>query len=163
MEHDSVSFAVIGIIHTEHSDPKTTPIQPCYAPESPGRVELMPEYAEGLNDIEGYSHLYLIYHHHRAEKKGLTVKPCLLDEKRGVFSTRVPGRPNPIGLSIVRLLSREGAVLHIAGADMLDGTPLLDIKPYSRRIDCITDTRNGWQDSIGDEQAMFHGSRGGLH
>ena len=158
-----ILFRPIGIIHTEHSDPKTAPIQPCYAPESPGRVELMPEYAEGLNDIEGYSHLYLIYHHHRAEKKGLTVKPCLLDEKRGVFSTRVPGRPNPIGLSIVRLLSREGAVLHIAGADMLDGTPLLDIKPYSRRIDCITDTRNGWQDSIGDEQAMFHGSRGGLH
>ena len=158
-----ILFRPIGIIHTWHSDPKTAPIQPCYAPESPGRVELMPEYAEGLNDIEGYSHLYLIYHHHRAEKKGLTVKPCLLDEKRGVFSTRVPGRPNPIGLSIVRLLSREGTVLHIAGADMLDGTPLLDIKPYSRRIDCITDTRNGWQDSIGDEQALFHGSRGGLH
>lgn len=163
MEHDSVSFAVIGIIHTGHSDPKTAPIQPCYAPESPGRVELMPEYAEGLNDIEGYSHLYLIYHHHRAEKKGLMVRPCLLNEERGVFSTRIPGRPNPIGLSIVRLLSREGNVLHIAGADMLDGTPLLDIKPYSRRIDCVTGTRDGWQDSIADADAMHHGSKGGLH
>ncbi len=90
------------------------------------------------------------------------VKPCLLDEMRGVFSTRIPGRPNPIGLSIVRLLAREGNILHIAGADMLDGTPLLDIKPYSRRIDCITATRDGWQDDIDDTPALHYGRRGGL-
>jgi tRNA-Thr(GGU) m(6)t(6)A37 methyltransferase TsaA len=159
---DDILFRPIGVIRTEHTCPSTAPIQPCYAPDSPGRVELFPEFAEGLNDLEGYSHLYLIYHHHRAEKKGLMVKPCLLNEKRGVFSTRIPGRPNPIGLSIVRLIAREGAVLHIAGADMLDGTPLLDIKPYSRRIDCVTGTRDGWQDDIDDAQAMYHGRRGGL-
>ena len=91
------------------------------------------------------------------------VRPCLQNTKRGVFSTRVPGRPNPIGLSIVRLLHREGNTLHVAGIDVLDGAPLLDIKPYSRRIDCITDTRDGWQDEIPDEKAMTLGKNGGLH
>ena len=91
------------------------------------------------------------------------VRPCLQNTMRGVFSTRVPGRPNPIGLSIVRLLRREGNILHVAGVDVLDGTPLLDIKPYSRRIDCITGTRDGWQDEIPDEKAMELGKNGGLH
>lgn len=158
----TIRFTPIGVIRTEHGDPKTAPIQPCYAPDAPGWVELSPEYADGLNDIEGYSHLYLIYHHHLAEKKGLMVKPCLLNEERGVFSTRVPGRPNPIGLSIVRLVSREGNILNIKGADMLDGTPLLDIKPYSRRIDCVIGTRDGWQDTIDDAQAMHFGRQGGI-
>ena len=160
---DSIRFRPIGVVRSEHTDPMRTPIQPCYAPDSPGRLELFPEFAEGLTDIEGYSHIYILYHHHRAKDAGLMVRPCLQNTKRGVFSTRVPGRPNPIGLSIVRLLHREGNTLHVAGIDVLDGAPLLDIKPYSRRIDCITGTRDGWQDEIPDEKAMELGKNGGLH
>lgn len=157
---EQLCFTPVGIIRSEHTEPEKTPIQPCYAEDCLGRVEVFPEYAEGLRDLEGYSHIYLIYGHHRAGPPRLTVKPFLQDTERGVFSTRIPHRPNPIGLSIVRLLSREGRVLHIGGVDILDGTPLLDIKPYSRRIDCIRDTRNGWQDEVDDAEALIRGRRG---
>ena len=137
--------------------------RPCSAPDSPDHLELFPEFAEGLTHIEGYSHIYILYHHHRAKDAGLMVHPCLQNTMRGVFSTRVLGRPNPIGLSIVRLLRREGNILHVAGMDVLDGAPLLDIKLYSCRIDCITGTRDGWQDEIPDEKAMELEKDGGLH
>ena len=95
-----------------------------------GRVEVFPEYAEGLRDLEGFSHVYLIYQFHRTSGTKLTVKPFLQDVERGVFATRAPCRPNPLGLSLVRLVRRDGRVLHIEGVDVLNGTPLLDIKPY---------------------------------
>lgn len=156
---EEIRFTPIGVIRSSHTEPEKTPIQPCYAEDCPGRVEVLPQYAEGLRDLEGYSHIYLIYCHHRAQEPRLVVKPFLQDRERGLFSTRMPHRPNPIGLSIVRLLSREGSVLHIASVDILDGTPLLDIKPYSRRIDCIENTRNGWQDEVDDAQALLKGRR----
>ncbi len=149
----------IGIIYSEHTNPETGPVQPCYAQDSRGKVEIFPEYAEGLKDLEGYSHIYLFYHFHKAKPVQLIVKPFIQNTERGLFSTRVPGRPNPIGLSIVRLLSRQDNILMIEGADVLNETPLLDIKPYSHRIDCIQNTCDGWQGEVSDKQAFLLGSR----
>lgn len=160
MTASSVAFAVIGVIRSEHVAPENTPIQPIYARDCAGRVEVFPEYAEGLRDIEGFSHIYLIYHLDRAGPARLTVRPFLHDAEHGVFATRAPCRPNPIGLSIVELVRREGNTLHIRGVDMLDGTPLLDIKPYSARFDCFRATRNGWLDQVGEASAQQRGRRG---
>ena len=156
---DAICYRPIGIIHSGHHDPDHGPIQPCYADGCTGTVEIFEEFAKGLQDIEGYSHIYLLYHLDRAQPGSLLVKPFLQDIKHGIFSTRAPGRPNPIGMSFVRLLSREGNLLHIANIDTLDGTPLLDIKPYSRRIDCVIGTRDGWQDEVDDTTAAIRGRR----
>lgn len=118
------------------------------------------EFAEGLKDIELYSHIYLVYHLHRVDAVRLRTKPFLQDVEHGIFATRAPWRPNPIGLSIVKLVGREGNVLLIEGADILDGTPLLDIKPYSKRFDNIPTQRNGWQDDVDDATAWARGRRG---
>ena len=149
----------IGVIHTPHTDPDATPIQPVFARGAEGRVEVDPAYAAGLRDIEGFSHLYLVYHFHRAGPPRLVVTPYLEDRPRGVFATRAPVRPNPLGLSLVRLVRREGNVLHVADVDMLDGSPLLDIKPYIARFDRRDDVRCGWQDAIDDATADARGSR----
>lgn len=156
---DAICYRPIGIIHSGHHDPDHGPIQPCYADGCTGTVEIFEEFAKGLQDIEGYSHIYLLYHLDRAQPGSLLVKPFLQDIEHGIFSTRAPGRPNPIGMSLVRLLSREGNLLHIANIDTLDGTPLLDIKPYSRRIDCVIGTRDGWQDEVDDTTAAIRGRR----
>ncbi len=157
---DAIEYRPIGVVRSEHTRPEDTPIQPIYAQGCPGRVEVFPEYWEGLRDLEGFSHVYLIYHLHRAGPARLVVRPFLEDVERGVFATRAPSRPNPIGLSIVELVRREGGVLHVDGVDVLDGTPLLDIKPYTARFDRIETTRNGWQDSVDEESAQHRGSRG---
>ena len=156
---DEFLYRSIGLIHSEHKDPARGPVQACYAKGCMGTVEVFPEFTEGLRDLEGYSHIYLLYHCHRAQQSPLLVKPFLQDIEHGIFSTRAPGRPNPIGMSLVRLLSREGNLLHIANIDTLDGTPLLDIKPYSRRIDCVIGTRDGWQDEVDDTTAAIRGRR----
>jgi tRNA-Thr(GGU) m(6)t(6)A37 methyltransferase TsaA len=101
----------------------------------------------------------MIYHFHRAGPMKLRVKPFMDNMERGLFATRAPVRPNAIGLSIVELVGIEGLVLHLDGVDILDGTPLLDIKPYSARFDCIQNTRNGWQDTVRDEDAAVRGLR----
>ncbi|HOJ33902.1 MAG TPA: tRNA (N6-threonylcarbamoyladenosine(37)-N6)-methyltransferase TrmO [Candidatus Hydrogenedentes bacterium] len=155
----NVSYRPIGVIRTPHHSPETTPIQPVYAQDYEGQVEVFPEFEDGLKDIEGFSHIYLIYHLHRAEPPRLIVKPFLQDVERGIFATRAPCRPNPIGLSIVHLVRREGGVLHVRGVDILDGTPLLDIKPYTTRFDCIQTLRNGWQDDVDDATAEQRGRR----
>ncbi len=155
-----ISYAPIGIIHSEHTRPEETPIQPVYAEGCRGSVEVYPEFAEGLKDLDGFSHVYLVYHFDRAGPASLTVKPFLQDVERGVFATRSPRRPNPIGLSIVRLLRREGNVLILDRVDVLDGTPLLDIKPYAARFDRIENTKNGWQDDVAEEDAGRRGLRG---
>lgn len=149
----------IGVIHSEHTVPEKTPIQPIYAPECKGTVDVFPKYADGLKDLETFSHIYLIYHLDRANEVRLTTRPFLKDTEHGIFATRAPWRPNPIGLSIVRLVRREGTVLHIEGADMLDGTPLLDIKPYTTRFDCIQTDRNGWHDDVSEADAQQRGKR----
>ncbi len=104
--------------------------------------------------------MYLIVHLHKVESVRLTVKPFLQDADHGIFSTRAPFRPNAIGLSVVELLSREGNVLHIDGVDILDGTPLLDIKPYTIKFDSAVSVRNGWYDEVSEEAARRRGLRG---
>ena len=161
MSAERIVFRPIGVIRSEHVVAQETPIQPVYARDCCGRVEMLPEFADGLDDIDGFSHVYLIYHFDRTETPKLRVKPFLQDTERGVFATRAPCRPNAIGLSVVELLSRDGNVLHFAGADILDGTPLLDIKPFTAKFDgIITPTRNGWQDEVDEETARQRGKRG---
>jgi tRNA-Thr(GGU) m(6)t(6)A37 methyltransferase TsaA len=156
---ENIVYRPIGIIRSEHTQPEKTPIQPTYSEGCQGRVEVFPEFAEGLRDLEGFSHIYLVYHFNKAEKAQLIVKPFLQDVERGIFSTRKPCRPNPIGLSIVKLLRCEGNILYLDNVDVLDGTPLLDIKPYTARFDCIEGTRNGWQDEVDEATAQIRGRR----
>ncbi len=155
-----VNYRPIGVLHSEHRIAQETPIQPAYAKGCRGRAEVFPEFAEGLADLDGFSHVYIIYHSHQAPAPKLKVKPFLQDVERGVFATRSPARPNPIGLSVVELVRREGNVLYLDGLDVLDGTPLLDIKPYVARFDRIQTTRNGWQDKVDEVQAQERGRRG---
>ncbi len=147
-----IEYQAIGIIHTSFTEKKNTPIQPIYTPESRGTVELFPEYAVGLQDIEGFSHLILIYHFDRMESCSLLVKPFLDGQTRGVFATRYCGRPNAIGISIVRLEAVRDTVLEIASVDILDGTPLLDIKPYVEEFDIRQGGRQGWYLKASDRE-----------
>jgi tRNA-Thr(GGU) m(6)t(6)A37 methyltransferase TsaA len=159
MTASGIAFFPIGVIRSEHKEARQTPIQPAYAKGCQGRVEIFPQFAEGLRDLEGFSHLYLIFHFHRADSARLIVKPFLQDIERGVFATRAPCRPNAIGLSIVELIRREDNVLHLDGVDILDGTPLLDIKPYTAKFDRIAATRNGWHDEVEEATAQRLGRR----
>lgn len=160
MNHEAFIFKAIGIIRSEHNDPAAVPIQPVYAGGCVGRAEVFPEYEGGLLDLEGFSHIYLLYHFHRAAPALLRVQPFLQDKERGIFATRSPRRPNPLGMSLVRLVGVEGNVLHLDGVDILDGTPLLDIKPYTARFDHIATERNGWQDEVEEGEAQRRGRRG---
>lgn len=130
-----------------------------FAKECEGTVQLFPEYAEGLKDIEGFSHIILLYRFHFAPHFSLLVKPFLEDTVHGVFATRSPQRPNAIGLSVVRLIGRKENVLKIAGVDILDGTLLIDIKPYSGLFDRISGARSGWHDAIDETTAQRRGMR----
>ena len=155
----TIPFVPIGVIRSEHRDAKKTPIQPAYAKGCDGRAIILPQFGEGLRDLAGFSHLYLIVHLNQAAPAQLRVKPFLQDIERGVFATRAPCRPNAIGLSIVELVSIDGLVLFLDGVDILDGTPLLDIKPYCAKFDCIPNTRNGWQDEVDEVTAQQRGRR----
>jgi tRNA-Thr(GGU) m(6)t(6)A37 methyltransferase TsaA len=141
---DKVSFRVIGTIRTPYRDIEGMPIQPAGAVGIPGRIELDDELTEGLADLDAFSHLILIYHLHLTADMRLTVVPFLDDQPHGVFATRAPVRPNPIGLSVVRLVAIEGATLDVLDVDMVDGTPLLDIKPYVPAFDAPDAGRIGW-------------------
>jgi tRNA-Thr(GGU) m(6)t(6)A37 methyltransferase TsaA len=160
MSSDNVIYKPIGLIRSENMKPEETPIQPIYATGHQGRVEIRPAYAEGLRDLDGFSHVYLIYHFHATDPPKLVVRPFLQDVERGVFATRAPCRPNPIGISIVRLKSRQGNVLYVDDLDVLDGTPLLDIKPYVARFDRIEDCSNGWVDHVDRDTEDLRGRRG---
>ena len=199
------SFTVhpIGIIHSDHHEPARTPIQPVCAEGCPGRVEVFPEYAEGLDDVEGFSHLHLLYWFHRLShewrrsageeeraddaagagdepdasaegepparaagiadehprERPLKVVPFLDDKQHGVFAVRSPMRPNPIGLSVVRLVERRGAELLVDDVDILDGSPLLDIKPYVEGFDMRLGTRGGWTEGVERQTFIERGSR----
>ena len=134
----------VGIIHSPFASKVDAPIQGAYVPEAVGRVELFLEYAAGLKDIEGFSHLILLYHFDRAGEVAL-VRPTFLDDNpHGIFATRHPCRPNGLGLTVVRLLGREENILTISGIDVLDGTPLIDIKPYIPRFDAHPEALSGW-------------------
>lgn len=139
-----ICYQPIGVIRTPFKDPAGMPIQPVGGEAISGTIEVSPEYADGLKDIEGFSRIILIYHFHRSGNCRLQVVPFLDTRPHGVFSTRAPNRPNPIGVSVVSLLRREDTCLHISGVDMLDGTPLLDIKPYLPECDAFFSERTGW-------------------
>ena len=134
----------IGTIYTPFKNAKGTPVLGGLNPTARGKVEVFREYAKGLADIEGFSHVILVYLFHEAEGYVLMQKPFLDDVERGIFASRHPKRPNHIGLTVVKLEKLDGNILHVAGVDMLDGTPLLDIKPYIPEFDLREGVRVGW-------------------
>jgi len=134
----------IGIIYTPYKEKSACPIQPLYASDAIGRVEVFEKFAAGLKDIETFSHIYLLYQFDRAGGIELIRPPFLDDESHGIFATRHPCRPNGIGMSIVQLKKRENNILIVEGIDVLDMTPLLDIKPYIPRFDRIETATEGW-------------------
>jgi len=139
-----IELKPIGIIHTRFTKPEGMPIQPTGAVGIRGTIELCNEYHAGLKDLEGFSHIILLYHFHRSQGFNLQVVPFMDSELRGLFATRAPKRPNPIGISVVQLVKIENGVLHIQNVDIMDGTPLLDIKPYVPEFDSPQDIRTGW-------------------
>ena len=141
---NEVRYKPIGIVHSPFRKPQNVPIQSVASKGIKGSVEVAREYVEGLKDIEGFSHIILICHFHQSRPYSLLVKPYLDENLHGVFSTRAPSRPNPIGVSIVRLTKVEDNRLHIQDVDIVDGTPLLDIKPYVPKFDQRKTARIGW-------------------
>jgi tRNA-Thr(GGU) m(6)t(6)A37 methyltransferase TsaA len=139
-----VQYESIGVVHSPFAEPKGTPIQPKGGKGITGTVEVSPQYVKGLKDLDGFSHIILVYHFHQSEGYSLRVKPYMDDKEHGVFATRAPSRPNPIGVSVVRLEKIEGNVLHVRDVDIIDGTPLLDIKPYVPEFDASEVPRIGW-------------------
>ncbi len=141
---DPVVCRPVGIVHSRFTETSGMPIQTAGAPDEVGRLEVFAEFAPGLRDIEGFDYLILVTHLHRCAHERLEVVPFLDDATHGVFATRAPARPNRLGLSIVRLTAVEGTTLHFSGNDMIDGTPVLDIKPYVPRFDVRETERVGW-------------------
>ena len=139
-----MTLTPIGIIHSPHRQADGTPIQAALAAGAQGTVEVFPEYATGLRDLEGFERVWLVYWFDRAKPAELVVTPYLDTRPRGLFATRAPSRPNPIGLSAVRLLGMTGRILQVDGLDILDNTPLLDIKPYIPAFDAFEAKRIGW-------------------
>ncbi len=144
MSDNSIVFHPIGVIHSPHKEPTGAPIQGAYAMNVEGRVEVYEPYREGLADLEGFSHAILLYFFNRTKGYKLRVKPYLDNELRGLFATRAPRRPNNIGLTVARVLEVTGSGMRIAGVDMLDQTPLLDIKPYVPLFDEGDKPSFGW-------------------
>ncbi len=147
-KEDLISYQPIGIVNSSFKDSIGTPIQPVASPKSKATVEIFDEYAEGLSDIEGFSHIILIFHMHLIKKSQLKVIPFLDTDEHGIFATRSPGRPNPIGFSVVKLEKRNGNILHIIGIDIIDGTPLLDIKPFVPAFDVHKASKIGWFENV---------------
>jgi tRNA-Thr(GGU) m(6)t(6)A37 methyltransferase TsaA len=146
-----IKYKPIGIIRSPFKDITGMPIQPTGARGITGTVEVEPEYADGLKDIEGFSHIILVYHFHLSEGYTLEVKPFMDDHLHGVFATRAPKRPNPIGISVVKLVKVEGHILRVEDLDIVDGTPLLDIKPYVPEFDIQKVERTGWLSKRADK------------
>jgi tRNA-Thr(GGU) m(6)t(6)A37 methyltransferase TsaA len=140
----SIQFTPIGTIHTPHKTKEGMPIQPKAAKGIKGHVEVFTEFAAGLKDLGLFSHIYVLYYFHESKGYNLEVKPFLDHKLRGLFATRAPRRPNGIGLSIVKLIQVKDNILEIENVDMLDGTPLLDIKPYVPKFDIFSGASHGW-------------------
>ena len=141
---EEITFRPIGKIRSEFDEPEGTPIQPPGAVGIEGRIELLPELEDGLKDLDGFSHLILLYYCHLAGECSLRNTPFMEDKEHGIFAIRAPSRPNSIGLSVVRLEKIEGNILYIKDVDIVDGTPLLDIKPYVPQFDSRDNVRIGW-------------------
>ncbi len=159
-----LSIEPIGVIETPFREPAGTPIQPSRANGARGRVHIDPRLHAGLKDLEGFERIWLIYWFHKAPGSNLLVTPFLDTRQRGVFATRAPARPSPVGISAVRLLAIHGGIIDVEDVDMLDGTPLLDVKPYVPEFDSYPDSRAGWLNEsnsrrrVADER--FEGSPG---
>ncbi|HEU5358069.1 MAG TPA: tRNA (N6-threonylcarbamoyladenosine(37)-N6)-methyltransferase TrmO [Gemmatimonadales bacterium] len=147
-----ITFRPIGTIRSPYRDPGQVPRGPGAVHEAAGTIELLPEFAPGLTDIEGFSHLYVVWVFDRSEGYDLLSTPPTDDRPHGVFATRTPRRPNPIALTVVRLLGRDGATLRVAGVDMLDGTPVLDIKPYLSNVPA-DQLKRGWMAEAEERRA----------
>jgi tRNA-Thr(GGU) m(6)t(6)A37 methyltransferase TsaA len=145
--HKEFTFRPIGLLTTPYHSKSGVPIQGIFDPESEGQASIFEEYEDGLQDIEGFSHLIMIYVFHRSQGYELVCRPYMEDSLHGVFTIRAPRRPNPIGFSVVRLRKREGRVLYLSEVDMLDGTPILDIKPFCPKFDHRKDVRVGWMEN----------------
>jgi tRNA-Thr(GGU) m(6)t(6)A37 methyltransferase TsaA len=144
-DRSEISFTPIGILHTPFENPEGMPIQPSGRASAPGRAEIYPEFHSALEDLDGFSHLILIYHFHRIKSWKPRVTPFMDTVERGLFSTRAPSRPNPIGISVVHLERIESGVLYLSNMDVLDGTPLLDVKPFVPAFDQPQDpVKTGW-------------------
>jgi tRNA-Thr(GGU) m(6)t(6)A37 methyltransferase TsaA len=154
-----ISYRPIGVIHSPYKDIEGMPIQTSGAEGVAGTVEVEPEFMAGLRDIESFSHLILIYHFHLSQGYTLEVKPFLDTELRGVFATRAPKRPNPIGISVVRLAGVEGSVLDIRDVDVVDGTPLLDLKPYVPEFDARSAEKIGWLSKVASNARQVRADR----
>jgi tRNA-Thr(GGU) m(6)t(6)A37 methyltransferase TsaA len=160
MKRTKFVFHAIGVVQSPHTDPSKTPIQPVFAQNVKGKVILDPGYSDGLVDLEGFSHIYLFYVFHKTKETKLTVRPFLEETTHGVFATRAPCRPNKLGFSVVKLISIEGNILNVEDIDILDATPVIDIKPYIARFDTRDEVRSGWQDGVPDDTAALRGRRG---
>ncbi len=141
---EPVTFTPVGVVHSLHKELSGMPVQPPSAAGIAGEIEIFPEFAEGLLDIEGFSRIMVFYHLHRSAGPLLSAIPFLDTVPHGVFASRIPRRPNPLGFSVVRLLSRDRNILKIADVDILDGTPVLDIKPYVPEFDSYPNESSGW-------------------
>lgn len=141
-----IELKPIGIIHTLYHGSKDIPIQGKFKPEGDGYINLEAQYTRGLQDLDGFSHAILIYYFHQSKKENLEGKPYLEDETHGIFAIRSPHRPNHLGMSIVKIKEIKSNKIYFTEADMLDGTPLLDIKPYIKYFDCREDVISGWVD-----------------
>jgi len=139
-----IKLKPIGIIHTPYKEPKGMPIQGTFEKGTKGTIRLFPEYQAGLKDIKGFSHISLIYHFNRSKEERLVGKPFLEDREHGIFAIRSPHRPNHIGFSIVKLEKIHRNTITFSEVDILDGTPLLDIKPYVSHFDSRKNVKNGW-------------------
>jgi tRNA (adenine37-N6)-methyltransferase len=152
-----IIIQVIGIIRTPFLEASGTPIQAAYGKDIEGQVLLHEAYAAALDDIEGFERLWLLYWMDRVGQFKPRVIPYRDTKEHGLFATRSPSRPNPIGMSVVRLLRREGPMLHIADIDILDGTQLLDIKPYITEFDAHPISKAGWFDTPGADRRIADG------
>jgi tRNA-Thr(GGU) m(6)t(6)A37 methyltransferase TsaA len=146
----TISLQPIGVVHSPFTQPPGTPIQARGGAGTEATVEVFAEFTKGLTDLEGFSHVILLYYFHLCRGFDLTVTPYLDTRPHGVFATRAPRRPNALGLSVVQLRAVEGNVLRIVGADMVDGTPLLDIKPYVPEFDAVLECHTGWLENVAD-------------
>ena len=150
----SMNLIPIGVVHSAFKQATGTPIQPCRAGDSPGYVTLLPEFVAGLEDLADFDRIWLIYWFHRAAVAKMSVVPYRDTVEHGLFATRAPARPNALGISCVRLLNIEGCILRLAEVDILDGTPLLDIKPYVPQYDNYPVQHCGWLDTVPDKPVV---------
>jgi len=143
---DDIIFHPIGVIRTPHENAEGTPIQPAAASEYQGKIILLNEFVPGLQDLEGFSHIFVFYHFNRIKETKLVVKPFLDNEEHGIFATRAPARPCPMGMSLLKIESIVNNEITVSGVDILDNTPVIDIKPYIPKFDCVSDARFGWME-----------------